>query len=140
MSLMYLSIIGEDAARRKVYTKKGNRTMKNIKKLYEEATGRMLDAVTMSFDAIDYINEHHNKNIDMFDYGLPALCDYVKKAKLIESPTEQDVKAVNSAIHGATDTLNEILADYDDAERYLKANWPQAEEILNAAKKETSTT
>ena len=108
---------------------------KRIKKSFEKATEKMLNIITMAYDAIDYINEHHEEGLlETADYGLPELCESVQKAKLVESPTETDVKEMNFAIHGATSTLEGILADHQDAKNYLKANWPQASEILSPKK------
>lgn len=104
--------------------------MKNIKKIYGIATEKMWNVVTMAFEAIDFINEHHNVGMKTSEYGLYELCDYIQKAKMIEAPTEQDVKDMNAAIHGASDTLNSIVANHEDAKAYLMEYWPHVADAV----------
>ena len=108
-----------------------------IKKEYEQKVNMLWDIVTMSYEAVDFINEYHGSEKGQSEYGLLKLCDDVKRAKEIDSPTETDVKAMNGAIHGAAATLEAIVAEHKDVKKYLKSNWPQAEEIFSIKKATT---
>lgn len=109
---------------------------KKIEKEYEKKVNKLWDIVTMAYDAIGFINEHGGEKEESA-YGLQKLCEDIQKAKAVDSPAKQDIEAMNDAIHGARATLKEILDENRDAEKYLKENWPQANEIL-PAKKETA--